>query len=99
MSAEASQVLGCVTSERPVAFLRTVLVCDLIDSTALVERLGDRAAADLIARHDRMARLLMHQHGGREGDNTDGFLVLFERPIQAVAFALEYQRQLRELAK
>src|SRR5690606_24355505 len=78
--------------------LRTVALCDLVDSTALVERLGDRRAAELFRRHDRVARDLLHRHHGREIDKTDGFLALFERPIQAVAFALDYQRALRDLA-
>lgn len=77
--------------------IRAVLLCDLADSTALIERLGDRAAADLMRRHDRAARDLMQRYGGREIDKTDGFLMLFERPVQAVAFALEYQRALRDL--
>ena len=79
--------------------LCTLVLCDLVDSTALVERLGDQAGAALMRRHDRLARDLMHRHGGREIDKTDGFLVLFERPIQGVAFALDYQRELRELGK
>lgn len=78
--------------------LRTVLILDLADSTALVDRLGDQRAAELIRRHDRLTRDLMRRHRGREIDKTDGFLLLFERPVQAVAFALEYQRRLRELA-
>ncbi len=77
--------------------LRTLVLCDLVDSTALVERLGDRHAADLFRKHDRLARALMQQHGGQEIDKTDGFLLLFERPIQAVAFALDYQRDLAAL--
>jgi putative peptide modification system cyclase len=84
---------------RAVPQLRAVLVCDLADSTALVERLGDAAAAELIQRHDRVARDLLHRHAGREIDKTDGFLVLFERPVQAVAFALDYQRALRTLGE
>ena len=70
--------------------LRALVVCDLVDSTALVERLGDQRAAELFRRHDRLARALMQEHGGREIDKTDGFLLMFERPIQAVAFALAY---------
>ena len=93
------QSVGSAESERPEALLRAVLICDLIDSTALVERLGDRAAADLMSRHDRLARSAMQRHGGREVDKTDGFLLLFDRPIQAIAFALEYQRELRALAQ
>jgi putative peptide modification system cyclase len=84
---------------RPAPQIRAVLVCDLADSTALIERLGDAAAADLMRRHDRVARALMHQHGGREIDKTDGFLVLFDRPVQAAAFALDYQRALRDLGR
>ncbi len=79
------------------ALLRTLLLCDLVGSTALVEKLGDRAAAELIRKHDRMARTVADRHGGREIDKTDGFLMMFDRPIQAVAFALDYQRGLRQL--
>ncbi|HEX5124487.1 MAG TPA: putative peptide modification system cyclase [Rhodanobacteraceae bacterium] len=78
--------------------LRTLVLCDLVDSTALVERLGDQRSAELIRRHDRFARALMLEYGGREIDKTDGFLLMFERPIQAVAFALAYQRDLARLA-
>lgn len=81
-----------------VPLLRTLVLCDLVDSTALVERLGDQRAADLIRKHDRLARTLLQAHGGREIDKTDGFLILFERPIQAVAFALDYQRGLEQLS-
>jgi putative peptide modification system cyclase len=79
--------------------LGTLLLCDLVDSTALVERMGDRQAADLLRRHDRIARDLMQRHHGQEIDKTDGFLVLFERPLHAVAFALDYQRALKALSK
>ena len=77
--------------------IRALLLCDLVASTQLVERLGDAAAADLMARHDRIARDLLAAHGGREIDKSDGFLLLFERPVEAVRFALAYQAQLLEL--
>ncbi|GAA0711744.1 putative peptide modification system cyclase [Dokdonella soli] len=77
--------------------LRTLVLCDLVDSTALVERLGDQQAADLFRKHDRLARALVQQYGGKEIDKTDGFLLVFERPIQAVAFALTYQHELAAL--
>ncbi|TMH01845.1 MAG: putative peptide modification system cyclase, partial [Betaproteobacteria bacterium] len=99
MTTEELQTKSEPSSNPSGALLRTLLVCDLIDSTSLVERLGDRAAAELLRKHDRMARAAMEHHGGREIDKTDGFLVLFDRPIEAVAFALEYQHELRALAK
>ncbi|WIG57038.1 MAG: Adenylate cyclase [Rhodanobacteraceae bacterium] len=78
--------------------LRTLVVCDIADSTALVERMGDQNAANIIRKHDRLARALIEQHRGREIDKTDGFLLLFERPVQAAAFALDYQRGLKHLS-
>ena len=77
--------------------IRTLLLCDLVASTQLVERVGDSAAADLIARHDRIARDLMSEFNGREIDKSDGFLLLFDRPIEAVRFAMAYRAKLREL--
>lgn len=70
--------------------IRTLLLTDLVDSTALAERIGTDAAADLGARHDRVARDLLVQFDGREIDKTDGFLLLFEDPSAAADYALAY---------
>src|SRR5437764_3690098 len=77
--------------------IRTLLLCDLVASTQLVERLGDSTAANLLTRHDRVARDLLSTFNGREIDKSDGFLLLFERPIEAVRFAMAYQAELRVL--
>jgi TolB-like protein len=77
--------------------IRTLLLCDLVASTQLVERVGDATAAELLARHDRCARDLLATYNGREIDKSDGFLLLFERPIEAVRFAVAYQAELREI--
>jgi TolB-like protein/class 3 adenylate cyclase len=77
--------------------IRTILLCDLVASTKLVERIGDSAAAELLSRHDRIARDLLSKFNGREIDKSDGFLLLFERPIEAVRFAVAYQAELRAL--
>ncbi len=82
------QLPGLATS------LTTILVTDLVNSTALVERLGDARAAKLFAHLDGITRGLVVAHHGREIDKTDGFLVLFERPVHAVAFALAYHAEL-----
>ncbi|MHB8680314.1 MAG: putative peptide modification system cyclase [Rudaea sp.] len=95
--AEAQPQFPATTALAPV--LRTVVVCDLADSAQLTQRLGDAGSAELAQRLDRLARDLIYRHRGREIDKSDGFLLLFERPVQAVAFALDYQRGLRELAQ
>ncbi|HPW55685.1 MAG: protein kinase [Thermoanaerobaculaceae bacterium] len=80
------------------AVLRTLLVTDLVDSTRLVAELGDERAFTLFGRHDRLARDLLAAHHGLEIDKTDGFLLLFERPLDAVAYALAYHQALHALA-
>ena len=76
---------------------RALVFTDVVDSTPLVERLGDARAAELWARHDRQARDLLARHGGREIDRTDGFFLSFERVADAAAFALGYQQAIAAL--
>ena len=87
------------SSTSGTATLKTLLVTDLVDSTRLVETLGDERAAELSARHDRLARALLERFEGREIDKTDGFLMLFERPIHAVGYALGYHEALAKLGQ
>jgi len=92
------------TPSRPDApavrpMLRAVLVCDIVDSTALVEQLGDARAAIFLQRHDQLLLQAMKLCHGQLVDKADGVLALFERPIQALDFALRYQRGLHELGK
>jgi len=75
----------------------TLLLADLVDSTSLVERLGDARAAELWTEHDRRARQLLAQHDGLEIDRSDGFFLLFKHPDGAVRFAAEYHRLVGEL--
>src|SRR5690606_2951218 len=79
--------------------LRTLLLTDLCDSVALVEKLGDTAAAELFQQHDRLVLQLQQQWKGRLIDRSDGLLLLFERPINGLAFAIDYLRGLRELGR
>jgi class 3 adenylate cyclase/energy-coupling factor transporter ATP-binding protein EcfA2 len=78
--------------------LRTLLVSDLVGSTAIVRSIGDAHAASLFRRHDRRARDLLLAHHGIEIDKTDGFLLLFERPLDAVLYALAYHHTLTKLS-
>ncbi len=69
---------------------QTLLFSDVVDSTALVQRLGDDAAAALWTRHDAQARALLADCGGREIDRSDGFFLLFDRVAHAAAYAQRY---------
>src|SRR6478735_10172566 len=74
--------------------VRTLLLTDLVDSTTLVERLGDTAAATLFRAHDQLVLELQQRWRGRLIDRSDGLLLLFERPIDGLGFALDYVRGL-----
>ncbi len=77
--------------------LRTILLTDLVESTALVERIGDGAAAELFRAHDHLVLQLQQRWHGRLIDRSDGMLLLFERPIDGLGFALDYASGLREV--
>ncbi len=81
------------------AVLKTLMVTDLVASTQLVEKIGDQKATEVFTQVDRVARSLLREHDGREIDKTDGFLILFERPINAVSFALDFHHALEEVGK
>ena len=69
-----------------------IVLLDLIGSTAFVERVGAKDAAIWLQYHDRLARSLLYKFDGREIDRSDGFMLSFDRPIDAVNFALIYQQ-------
>lgn len=77
--------------------LRTLLLTDLCDSTRIIEKLGDARAAELFRDHDRLVLRLQQRWRGRLIDRSDGLLLLFERPIDGLGFALDYERGLCEL--
>jgi putative peptide modification system cyclase len=79
--------------------LRTILLTDLVGSTALVERLGDVPASELFREHDRLVLELQQRWRGRLIDRSDGLLLLFERAIDGLGFALDYTLGLRAIGK
>lgn len=78
--------------------VRALLLTDLVDSTRLIERLGDRRAARVLAQEEEAARRLLRRYDGIEIDRSDGFLFIFEHAWQAVGFALDYHRALESLS-
>jgi class 3 adenylate cyclase len=65
--------------------LATLLFTDIVGSTAMAARLGDRAWAQLVQEHNRRIRAAIDRHRGREMDSAgDGFLAMFDGAARAV---------------
>ncbi|HEU5295472.1 MAG TPA: tetratricopeptide repeat protein [Burkholderiaceae bacterium] len=77
--------------------VRALLLTDIVDSTKLSEQLGNRAMGDVWAAHDRVARDLLPMWHGHEIDKTDGMLLMFDSPSDALHYALAYQQALAKL--
>ncbi len=85
-------------SHEPLASPRTLVLTDVVDSTKLAATLGDADNAALWDQHDAVARQLAADWNGTEVERTDGILVLFTNPGQALGFAIAYQEALKQLA-
>ena len=68
---------------------------DIEESTALNERIGDKAWVRLISRHDKMVgRCVKRHHGYVVKSQGDGFMIAFARPEQAVQCSIDVQHEL-----
>ena len=72
----------------PDRVLTTLLVTDIVGSTAKAAELGDRAWQDLLAKHHRLVRAELARFRGREVDlGGDGVFATFDGPARAVRCA------------
>lgn len=68
--------------------LATIMFSDIVDSTAMLARLGDHAWADLLQEHNTRIRAAIDDFRGREmAALGDGFLALFDGAAKAVRAA------------
>lgn len=80
----------------------TVLFCDIVDSTALTERLGPEAMRDLVSSFLATSLAEVHRYGGTAPQfSGDGFMAVFGAPLtyedhvrRALLGALAIQRAL-----
>ncbi len=82
-----------LTGVRPILesdrVLSTLLFTDIVSSTELADRLGDRAWIELLERHHAMVRRELVRFRGREVDTAgDGFFATFDGPARAIRCAL-----------
>jgi class 3 adenylate cyclase len=77
--------------------LATLLMTDIVGSTAIATRLGDAAWKELLARHADRVRLELDRFRGYEVEPTgDGVLALFDGAARAVRCAAAICRAVRE---
>ena len=75
----------------------TLLMTDIVDSTAKASRLGDRAWREVLAEHNRLVRGQLLRFGGSEVNTTgDGFLATFRSAVAALRCAAALVGAVRE---
>ena len=89
--ARIKELLGRVETRR------TFLFTDIVDSTKLLETLGDDKWKRLLARHNELVRERIADAGGEVVKQTgDGFFASFENPKAAIDAAVGIQRALAD---
>jgi class 3 adenylate cyclase len=74
---------------------RTFLFTDIVDSTRLLETLGNEKWRKLLARHNQLVRARIAETGGEVIKQTgDGFFAAFDNPKAAIEAAVAIQRAL-----
>ena len=69
--------------------LATLLFTDIVDSTAVADRIGDERWRNLLYAHDNVVRTELDRFRGVEVKSTgDGFLARFDAPARAIRCAL-----------
>uniref|UniRef100_UPI0035122E61 adenylate/guanylate cyclase domain-containing protein n=1 Tax=Nocardioides sp. TaxID=35761 RepID=UPI0035122E61 len=90
-SDEQSDILQVAAPDGTV----TLLFSDIEDSTALNDRLGDKAWVRVLAAHDALVRAMVDKRRGRVVKTAgDSFMVAFRDPVAAVLAARGIQRAL-----
>lgn len=84
----SARVFGATDDEMAVRSLGTILMTDIVGSTATLERVGDVKWHSLLLGHNERLRAQIERFGGREMRTTgDGFQVLFTGAARAVRCA------------
>jgi class 3 adenylate cyclase len=95
----AAKCLGFIGMVRNRTKLTTILVTDVVDSTARAFELGNLRWTQLLEQHHSVVRKELERHRGHEVDTAgDGFLATFDSPAQAVRCALALQKAVRDLS-
>ena len=89
----SARVVGVEPDSPGARVLATVLFTDIVDSTATLERVGDRAWREMLLAHNARLRDTINAFRGQEIATTgDGFLVVFDSATRAVRAGLAMTR-------
>ena len=71
----------------------TIMFTDIVGSTRATQVLGDTVAQNMIREHNRIVRIALKNHFGKEVKHTgDGIMASFMSAYQAVGAAIDIQR-------
>jgi class 3 adenylate cyclase len=88
---------GALPVPDPDRMLATVLFTDIVESTRLATRMGDRRWHRMLERHNQVVRSNLTRFRGREVKTTgDGFLASFDGPARAIRAAAAIRAELAE---
>ena len=99
----AIDVAGVRSYARPIAgsgetILATLLFLDIVDSTVILEHIGDAAWRDLLSEHYSRMQFQLDRFRGRQVDRAgDGLLALFDGAGRAVECAAAMARSAGEM--
>ena len=75
----------------------TIMFTDMVDSSSMIQRLGDRAGKLVLGVHEEIVRRAAAQHDGVIIKSMgDGFMLVFRSVRRAVACAIAVQRALAD---
>ena len=91
-------ITGSREPDEPDRVLATILFTDVVGSTELATKLGDRRWRDLLESHHAAVRAELVRYRGREVDTAgDGFLAVFDGPARAIRAATAIVDAVRRL--
>lgn len=82
--------------EHTVEAYIAIVLTDIIGSTKFVQRNGARVAAKWFGAHDKAVMNYIARHNGQLIDASDGHLMMFATVVDAIGFAFEYKKFLRQ---
>jgi class 3 adenylate cyclase len=94
---QPGQAMGDQATSSMDAGRRTILFTDIVGSTEMTARLGDRLATELIRAHDSIVRRCLAACEGREVKHTgDGIMAVFPDSARGVDCAIRIQREFQK---